>query len=83
MMDSTLLDEIGATAQQRVAINAILDQREQETRLMWREWEARFDTAMKRTRGQIRSYLSEEQIKRLNQAIAERRARRKQAQSNR
>ncbi len=81
-MDSLIFDEIAATPQQRSAINAILDERDRIMRLQWDAWELRFDTLMQETRGQVRAQLSADQVRKLDQAIAERVARRRARQND-
>jgi hypothetical protein len=74
-MDSLIFEEIGASSDQRAAINGILDRRDHLIRQHWSSWESHFDTLLNETRGEVRSLLSEEQVRKLDQAIAERRAR--------
>jgi hypothetical protein len=82
-MDSLLFDEIGASPDQRSAINSILDDRDRLMRAQWYTWESRFDTLMNETRGQVRAVLTADQTRKLDQAIAERVARRRARQNNR
>jgi hypothetical protein len=81
-MDSLIFDEIAASPQQRAAINAILDDRDRIMRRQWNAWESRFDTLMIETRGQVRAQLSADQVRKLDQALAERAARRRARQND-
>lgn len=73
-LEPGVFDQIGATAQQRAAIEQILQRREQGARRLWGEFGPRMNAMMDSTRGEIRANLTEEQRKKLDALIEEKRA---------
>lgn len=82
MVDPRLLDEIGVTAQQRARIDAILELRDREAKLLWKDMEPRINAVVKQARGEVRAELTAEQVQKLDSLIAERRARWRQNREN-
>jgi hypothetical protein len=75
LLDPLVLNQIGATAEQRTKISAILARRDSASRKLWESIEPSMDHLMEETRKELRSQLDADQLAKLDQIIAERRAR--------
>ena len=82
LLDPLVLDQIGATADQRARISAILARRDTESRKLWESIEPSMHQMMEQTRQELRNQLNVEQRAQLDQIIKERRARMKEQRDN-
>ena len=71
-MDTLMYGRIGASAEQRQKIEAILAQGDREASKLWMQIKPSVDSLVKTTRAEIRSQLSEDQLKKLDQIFKER-----------
>ena len=79
LLDPEVLDQLGTTEAQRARIGALLEQRDQEAKRIFSTIEPQLDSMMKRSREDVRAQLTPEQIKKLEQIIAEKSAARARA----
>ena len=74
-----LVDQVGLTAEQRSAVDSIVERQRTYTGQLWREWRAHLDSVSESTRGEIQNVLTPEQRAFYDSLRAERARRRSEA----